>query len=391
MEINTQNTEIAFKHKSDANLKKTMLVFWLLKYPKLVSFLAFGANLILKYNLPLKFLIRHSIFKVFCAGETLNEAFYTINDLQKHKIKSVLDYVSENESNATGYDLNAERIIKNINTIAMSNPDNYVSIKITGLEDLDFLKRVNDFSNIADMQDKERLTKLTDKINTICSAAYNNNVIVFFDAEERCVQDVYDNLVEQMMEKYNTEKAIIFNTLQMYLIDRLPYLRGLIERSKTKNYFAGVKLVRGAYLEKERELALLNKVPSPVYDTKDQTDNSFNTAIEICIKNSATVYTCIASHNEESVNYSIQLLKKQNIPSDHHKVVYSQLLGMSDNLTFNLAHAGYETSKYLPYGEINKAVPYLIRRAEENKSVNGQMSRELELLSSEIERRNHSA
>lgn len=381
------NTQTAFKYKTDANLKQTFFVFWLLKFPLLVKLLTGGAKLILKYNLPLKFLIKHTIFKVFCAGENLNDALHTIDELEKYKVKSVLDYVSENESNAEGYKLNAKRIINNINTISKSNPGNYVSIKITGLEDLDLLKAVNDYQNIRNKTYSDRLEILIQTIDEICSAAYESDVIVFFDAEERCMQDVYDYIVEMMMEKYNQTKPIVYNTLQMYLKDRIDYLNKLLVSAKQKDYLPGVKLVRGAYLEKEREHAAEKGLPSPVFDTKEETDNSFNAAVKICIDNSSFVHTCIASHNEESINYSMQLIKEKNIKDAKKKVVYSQLLGMSDNISFNLAHAGYETSKYLPYGEIRKAVPYLIRRAEENKSVNGQINREVLLLGNEIERR----
>lgn len=380
-------TEYAFKYKTSKALNLTHFVFKLFNYPALVKLLSNGAEWILKYKLPGKILIKKSIFKVFCAGENLKQAFVTINHLSDYKVKSVLDYVSENEQNAAGYQANVKRIKENIITLSKNYPGHYISIKITGLEDYAFLKSINNPFKERTYQENERLEKLFKHIDEICHTASTHNISIYFDAEERCTQDIYDYIVEQMMEKYNTQKAIIYNTLQMYLTDRNAYLYNLTEHCKAKKYYAGVKIVRGAYHEKENEIAAREGIPSPVFKTKKETDESFNKAIDICLHNFEYTYLCIASHNEESILHAIHLVNTLGIKDAQQKLSFSQLFGMSDNLTFNLARYGYEVSKYLPYGEIEKAIPYLIRRANENKSVNGQVTRELQLLNTEIERR----
>ncbi len=384
---NFNQTEQAFKYKTTGQLLKTHFVFKLFNYPLVVKYLSSGAELVLKYKLPGKFLIKQTVFKVFCAGENLHQAFTTIGNLMQYKVKSVLDYVSESENNQAGYKQNAIRIKQNINALAIKYPGQYISIKITGLEEYEFLKRNNILLNEKTNEDKVRFNNLLTSIDEICAEAYSHNVTIYFDAEERCTQDIYDYIVEQMMEKYNTKKAIIYNTLQMYLTDRIPYLNNLIAYSKKNNFYAGVKIVRGAYHEKENDRAEEAGVPSPVFKTKAETDNSFNKAIDICIANMQTTYLCIASHNEESITHALKEADRLNITDAKEKISFSQLLGMSDNLTFNLAHEGFEVSKYLPYGEVEKAIPYLIRRANENKTVNGQMNRELELITKEVKRR----
>ncbi|MBP9185518.1 MAG: proline dehydrogenase family protein [Bacteroidia bacterium] len=384
---NFNQTELAFKYKTTTQLQKTHFVFKLFNYPFLVKFLSGGAALILKYKLPGKFLIKQTVFKVFCAGENLHQAFITIGNLMQYKVKSVLDYVSESENNQAGYKQNAIRIKQNINALAIKYPGHYISIKITGLEDYDFLKRSNFLLNEKSSDNKVRFNQLLTTIDEICAEAHAHNITIYFDAEERCTQDIYDYIVEQMMQKYNTKKAVIFNTLQMYLTDRIVYLNNLIALSKKNNFYAGVKIVRGAYHEKENERAEEAGVPSPVFKTKADTDKSFDMAIDICLANMQTTHLCIASHNEESITHAIAEVNRLNIADAKEKISFSQLLGMSDNLTFNLAHAGFEVSKYLPYGEIEKAIPYLIRRANENKTVNGQMNRELELITKEVKRR----
>lgn len=380
-------TEYAFKYKTSKALNLTHFVFKLFNYPALVKLLSNGAEWILKYKLPGKILIKQSVFKVFCAGENLKQAFVTINHLNTFKVKSVLDYVSENEQNEMGYQNNVKRIKENITTLSKNYAGHYISIKITGLEDYEFLKSINNPFKERTDNENQRLEILFKHIDEICHTASTHNISIYFDAEERCTQDIYDYIVEQMMEKYNTQKAVVYNTLQMYLTDRIAYLNNLLELSKSKKFYAGIKIVRGAYHEKENERAAQEGKPSPVFKTKQETDASFNKAIDTCLQHFEYTYLCIASHNEKGILHAINLVNKLGLKDAKQKLSFSQLLGMSDNLTFNLAQNGYEVSKYLPYGEIEKAIPYLIRRANENKSVNGQVTRELQLLNTEIERR----
>ncbi len=234
---------------------------------------------------------------------------------------------------------------------------------------------------------KPRFNKLLERINLICFTAKNKKVTVYIDAEDRCMQDIIDSVTEQMMEKYNKESAVVFNTLQMYLKDRLTYLDNLIISAKHKHYTPGIKLVRGAYVEKEREAAVKENRESPVFESKEETDQSYNIAVDICLSHHKDVATCIASHNYFSTLFALDCIKKYNVTDIKHRVTFSQLYGMCDGITFNLAANGYTTSKYLPYGEVKKAIPYLIRRSEENTAINGQIDDELGRLKLEINNR----
>lgn len=381
------NLHNAYGYKRDKELKFTYYVFKMLRNPLLVKMLSEFATGILKYNIPLKSLIKNTVFKIFCSGENISEAFSTIYKLEKHKVKSVLDYVAEGEKNDPAFEGNSSIIIQNIQKLGKEAPGNSVSVKLTSLEDSEFYRQLVHLLHEKKEWHGERYEKLIQRVDHISSSAAASRVTVYFDAEDRFMQDAFDTIVEQMMQKYNREEAIVYNTLQMYLTDRLAYLRHLLEDSQQKNYFPGVKLVRGAYAEKERlEASLANKI-SPIYPTKEQTDAAFNEAVEICLNNHHRVYTCVASHNEKSTLLALQCIEKLGISDHYKKVKFSQLYGMRDNLTFNLGAMGYNASKYLPYGEVKKAIPYLIRRAEENSSIGPQLDEELTRLENELLRR----
>lgn len=389
--VNLNDLKTAFKYKNNSDLKMTYIIFKTLQRPNLLKLLKACANGIVKYNLPFKLFIKKTIFKLFCAGETIDEAFGLIKKLENYKVKSVLDYVSEGEKTEEAFEFNTRTIVSNIRRVGEECPDNFISVKITGLEDPDFLTKCNSVKFPEDESLKIRFDKLLKRIDLICSTAQEKNVIIYIDAEDRCMQDIIDAITEYMMEKYNKKSVIVFNTLQMYLKDRLTYLENLISTAKQKEYIPGIKLVRGAYVEKEREAALRENRESPVFDTKEETDNSFNKAVELCLSNHQYVITCIASHNYVSTQLAIDCIKKYNITDVQNKVKFSQLYGMCDGITFNLAANGYSVSKYLPYGEVKKAIPYLIRRSEENTSINGQINDELKRLETEIDNRKMTA
>jgi len=386
--INLEDLKTAYCYKSNKELKHTYFIFKILQNQKLVKLLIASTNGILKYNLPFKFLIKKTVFNIFCAGEHIDAAFKKINYLETFKVKSVLDYVSEGENNDESFDNNTKIIVSNIIRLGKECPNNYVSVKISGLENPKFLTYCNGMEFLNDLIISPRFDRLLNRIDLICKTAFTSKVIVFIDAEDRCMQDLFDKITETMMEKYNREYAVVFNTLQMYLKDRLEYLNKLIETSERKNYVPGIKLVRGAYVEKEREKAIKEGKISPVFDTKKETDDSFNEAVEICLREFKKVDSCIATHNNDSILHAINCIHKYNITNHNSKVRFSQLYGMSDNLTFNLSINGYNSSKYLPYGEVKKAIPYLIRRSEENSSIDGQIIDEVKRLKKEIERRN---
>jgi proline dehydrogenase len=380
----------AYAHKTDKEIRFTQLVFTLLHYPWLVKILSYAAKLILQYNLPFKGIIRSTVFKVFCSGENEAEAFQTIRHLHDYNVMAVLDYVSEGEKSEEAFSRNAEKIIANINAEVNGTKADFISVKLTGLEDPDFLTQINHTHNQLSGTQQNRYNRFRKHVEDICRAAAEKNIMVYIDAEETWMQEVIDSLTEQMMKQFNHEKVIVFNTLQMYRTDRVAYLQAAIARARQYKYLCGIKLVRGAYLEKETRHAAEVGLPNPVFEKKSDTDKSFNTATEICLQNHDVVVTCIASHNEESVQYAIDCLKRYNVTNPMEKLQFSQLYGMSDHITFNLAAHGFHASKYLPYGEVEKAIPYLMRRAEENTSVNGQMNRELDMLKKEMKRRQHS-
>lgn len=385
--VNLNDLKTAFKYKKNSDLKMTYMIFKTLQKPNLLKLLKACANGIVKYNLPFKLFIKKTIFKLFCAGETIDEAFGLIKNLEHYKVKSVLDYVSEGEKTEEAFQYNAKTIVSNIIRVGEECPDNFISVKITGLEDSDFLTKCNSRKFPEDELLQARFNILLKRMDLICSTAKEKKVIVYIDAEDRCMQDIIDTITESMMEKYNKESVVVFNTLQMYLKDRLLYLENLIASAKQKNYIPGIKLVRGAYVEKEREAAFKENRESPVFDTKEETDRSFNKAVEICLSNHQYVVTCIASHNYISTQLAIDCIKKYKIEDAQRKIKFSQLYGMCDGITFNLAAGGYSVSKYLPYGEVKKAIPYLIRRSEENTSINGQINDELQRLKTELENR----
>jgi proline dehydrogenase len=385
--INIEDLKTAFSYKSNNELRHSYFIFKVLQYPKLLKLLTAITNGVIKYNLPFQFLIKKTVFKIFCAGENIEETFALIKKLEKYHVKSVLDYVSEGEKTEAVFTENTRIIAANIVKLGKENPGNYISVKISGLEDIAFIEKVNGKVFPTDPALAPRFDKLLARLDLICKTASDSKVVVFFDAEDRFMQDIFDAMIEHLMERYNKESAIVFNTLQMYLKDRLDYIDYLVKEAQEKKYISGIKLVRGAYVEKERETAYKLNIPSPVYDTKDQTDAAYDAAVDKCLRNYAYVDTCVATHNEKSTLNAIACIAKYNVPDYYNKVRFSQLYGMSDNITFNLSANGYNASKYLPYGEVKKAIPYLIRRSEENSSMNGQVSRELIQLQAELNRR----
>lgn len=385
--INLNNTEKAFAYKSDAALKNTIFIFGLLQKPFLVKMLMKIADWIITFKLPLKFIMRKTVFRVFCAGENRSEAAKTIQHIKKYNVNTVLDYVAEGDNSEASFENNLQTILDNIQFVSKNAADATVGVKLSGLEDVAFLKQFKTIdegnSDIAIL----RLAKFTERVEKICQLGSDLHVKIYIDAEEYSTQFIFDNVVGLMMEKFNKKEVIVYNTLQMYLTDRLDYLNKAISDARAKGYLLGMKLVRGAYVEKEREYAKRDGVPSPVFDTKEGTDRSYDAALEICLRENSLINTCLATHNQASVELALQLIEGFKIENHHQKIFFSQLYGMSDNLTFNLAASNYNSSKYVPYGEVEKAIPYLMRRAEENSSIEGQVGREYELLLLEKNRR----
>jgi proline dehydrogenase len=385
--INFSDFKTAYRYKSTKELRFAYFIFRILQYPWLVQTFTRLSQVIIQKDLPFQSLIRRTIFRVFCAGESLRDALATIGKLNSFRVKSVLDYVSESEISPDAFDENRRIIINNIALLGKDGTGNSVSIKLSSLEDPDFFKRINNIKAPRSTDDEHRFGLLMKRVESICAQGKNSGVIIYIDAEDHFMQDVFDHIAERMMEKFNSQEAVVYNTLQMYLRDRPAYLDHLIYSGIAKRYYPGIKLVRGAYVEKEKERALSSGLASPVFDSKEATDEAFDNAVVTCLRNHHQVFTCIASHNSKSTMLAVECIRKLGINDHYRKVRFSQLYGMSDHLTFNLAASGYNSSKYLPYGELKKAIPYLIRRAQENSSINGQISGEVAILRSELERR----
>lgn len=386
--VDLNNVKIAFEYKSNAELNRTYLIYKIIQKPFWVDILTRITRFIFAYKLPFQFLIEHTVYKVFCAGKNRNEVAKTMNNLKKYGVNTVLDYVAEGDSSEALFELNMKTIISNIEFVHEQAKDAFIGVKLSGLEDVNFIKQIDTLQIGRQANFQDRFKIFVSRVDAICSKANSLKVKVYFDAEERSTQDVFDFVVDQMMAKYNKDQVFVYNTLQMYFKDRIKYLENLIIDAKRNNYMLGIKLVRGAYVEKEIEFSKQNKVECPVFTQKIETDQSFDHAADICLKEHQFVHTCLATHNQSSIELALELIYKYDINDHFRKVFFSQLFGMSDNLTFNLAANKFNASKYVPYGELEKAIPYLLRRAEENSAIEGQVSREFELLHREKIRRN---
>lgn len=384
--IDLQNIEKAFQYKSKSDLKKSYWLFKMINYPTLVKIGKWKLNFAIKIGFPIKWFVKPTVFKQFCGGETIEECQNTINSLGKYNVKTILDYSKEGAENETSFEETKNEIIKTIDKAKTEKNIAFAVFKMTGIAEFNILEKA---SKTTDLQNEDLLKyqKTKHRTQAICEKAYQENIPVFIDAEETWIQTAIDNIAYEMILKFNQKKAIVYNTLQLYRNDRIEYLKNTINKAKQDNIKLGFKLVRGAYMEKERERAIKLNYPSPINNTKAETDSIYNEAIKICIENSDIMSICIATHNEESTLYAIEMMKKFNIKTTDERIHFAQLLGMSDHISFNLSNEGFNVSKYVPYGPVKDVMPYLIRRAQENTSVAGQTGRELSLISNELKRR----
>ncbi len=384
--LSFDNTANAFSGKSDSDLNRSYWLFKLVSNPGLVNFGKSFTDFAIKAHLPIKGIIKATIFKQFCGGENITECLKTVAELGKYNVGSILDYSVEGKTSETEFDETAAEIILTLKEAANNPHIPFGVFKPTGIGRIDVLEKVS--SNAKLNTDEEQAWQNTKRrFDSICKAAFDYQVQVLVDAEETWTQVAVDALVRDMMEKYNKQKALIFNTAQMYRRDRLTYLGNLLKDAQEKKYFIGMKIVRGAYMEKERAHAIKGGYQSPINDTKADTDNEYNSALEFCIKHIERISICAGTHNEGSAELLVKLMQQNNIPANHPHVWFSQLLGMSDHISYNIAKEGYNVAKYVPYGPIKNVLPYLIRRAQENTSVKGQTGRELSLIIKEKQRR----
>jgi proline dehydrogenase len=384
--LSFDNTEVAFSGKSDADLNRSYWLFKLIANPVFVNVGQSLTTFAIGTRLPIKSIIKATIFKQFVGGEDIHECDKTIDDLGKYNIGTILDYSVEGKENDVDFDNCVRETIDTIDKAKGNKNIPFCVFKITGLARFALLEKVSAGLALTEAEQKE-FVRVHDRVNSICKRAHDNAVSLLIDAEESWIQQAMDDLANEMMSLYNKEKVIVYNTFQLYRKDRFASLKKTFEIAKKENYLMGAKLVRGAYMEKERNRAFEMNYQSPIQDTKQDTDNDYNAALEFCIEYTDRLAICAGTHNEHSSMYLTDLMKKKNISPSNKHIYFSQLLGMSDHISFNLANAGYNVAKYVPYGPVKDVLPYLIRRARENTSVKGQTGRELSLIIKEKRRR----
>ena len=384
--ISFDDTAIAFATRSDEELRKARWMFRLMGNGAIVDIGAHFTRLALRIGLPVQSLVKQTIYSQFCGGETLEESVPVVDRLAQQQVSTILDYGVEAKESDEEFDWNVGEQIRAIQ-FANGRPSvPYISCKITGYAPFDLLERMAT-GEVLSEDDEAAVARLRDRLTRICDVAVRSDVAVYVDAEESWIQEPIDTLVDGLMERYNTEKPVVFNTVQLYRHDRLAFLKASHRRAVKHSYILGVKLVRGAYMDKERQRALDHGYPSPIHADKDAVDTDFDAALRYSLEGIDHIAFCAATHNEESCMHLVRCAVAAGVDLKHPHIHFAQLMGMSDHISFNLARAGFNASKYVPYGPVRDVVPYLIRRAEENRSISGQMGRELRLIQQEIKRR----
>jgi proline dehydrogenase len=384
--LSFENTEIAFKAKSNRALQQSYFLYKIIGYNWLVKAGTPLVNLAFNIGLPIKGIVKKTVFKQFCGGESMDDCNATMADLYRFGVGTILDYSVEGEEKEESFDATTQETLQTIKK-ATNNPQiPFCVFKVTGVGRFALLAKVNNNEPLTAEEESE-YGKVKNRIYTICKSAYDNHVRIFIDAEESWIQETIDRIAEDMMKEFNGKTAIVYNTIQFYRHDRLAYLKASLKHAEEHQYFLGVKLVRGAYMEKERKRAAEMGYPSPIQPDKAASDADYNEALHLCIQHLNRMSICAGSHNEASSLLLAKLMDENNIPNNDPRIYFSQLFGMSDHISFNLSSAGYNVAKYLPYGPVKAVMPYLFRRAAENTSVKGQAGRELTLISREVARR----
>ncbi len=385
--VSFENTSIAFSSKSDAALRKMHWLFCIMNLPWLVNLGTNFLKVALKLSLPVKPLIKCTIFELFCGGESIEQCREKSLELNKYGIGTILDYSVEGTENEEDFECTANEILNTVEKAGIEPKNPFVVFKLSGIGSNLLLNQIQLGESLDDHQ-IQAWERIKIRVNNICEAAFQKEVRVLIDAEETWIQQPIDQLAYDMMRRYNSNQPIVFNTFQMYLKETYQKLQHAFSDASGNNYKLGVKMVRGAYMEKERERAQAIGYPDPIQVDKESCDADFNKGLEFCIEHLSCISLFCGSHNEYSSWYLTELMEKYEIRPDDPRVFFSQLYGMSDNISFNLSNAGYNVSKYLPYGPVSEVIPYLFRRAEENTAIAGQSSREYILIKKELARRN---
>ncbi|WP_297332502.1 proline dehydrogenase family protein [Flavobacterium sp.] len=386
MEKIFNNTEVAFSLKSDTELDRAYFLFKMIASQPLVRIGTAVTNFALKAHLPVEGLIRATVFDHFCGGTTEEDCLPVVDKMYTKGVSSVLDYSVEAKEDEMEFDMALQKTLKTIVFAKEKNAIPFAVFKPTGFGRFELYEKLGEGKELNETEQAE-WRRVVERFEQVCKSAHDNDVALLIDAEESWMQDAADALVTQMMQKYNKEKTIVFNTLQMYRWDRLDYLKNLHEQAKQEGFYIGMKVVRGAYMEKENKRAEEKGYKSPICISKQATDDNYDACIAYMIEHIDTMAIFAGTHNEESSYKLMQLMHANTIAATDNRIWFGQLYGMSDNISFNLAASGYNVAKYLPFGPVRDVMPYLIRRAEENTSVAGQTSRELNLISAERKRR----
>ncbi|MFM2388367.1 MAG: hypothetical protein RL660_3124 [Bacteroidota bacterium] len=384
--LSFDNTANAFAHKSDLQLKKAKFLFQSIGSPLLTKIGVRATNIAFKLGLPIEGIIRNTLYEQFVGGENLDQASVAAQKIYEYGVGVILDYGVEGKHTEEQFENSTLAFIHAIQFAAGKKHIPFISIKVTGFARFELLQKIDEGKTL-DAAEQEEFERVRQRMRRICETAVASNVMVLIDAEETWVQDPVDTLALEMMCAYNKTKALIYNTYQLYRHDRLAFVKLQHQQTQQQGAILGAKLVRGAYMEKERSRAESLNYASPIQVDKASCDADYNAALEYCINNYESIHTFVGTHNEQSCYIATQLMQAKQMPNNSEAVYFSQLYGMSDNISFNLAKHGYNVSKYLPYGPVKDVTPYLMRRAQENTSVKGQTGRELMLINKELQRR----
>jgi len=387
--LSFENTEIAFRYKTNSDLSRARMLFSAIANPALVRVGKTLTNLALSMHLPIAWVIKPTLYKHFVGGETLEECEKTVKLLSKYKVKSILDYSVEGGKDQEAMKRTLEETIRSVINAARHPEIPFSVFKPTAFASQEILTLASENREMTD-ETAKAIQFFKDCVEKLCKTAYENDIPIMIDAEDSWYQPFVDEVVTVMMQKYNKEKAIVYNTLQMYRTDRLYYLKDALRKAEEGNYYLGMKFVRGAYMEKERLRAAEKGYSSPIQPDKDATDQNYDAGIAFSVAHLDRISVFNGSHNENSNRLLTELIEKKGLARNEPKIWFSQLYGMSDHISFNLADEGYNVTKYIPYGPVRNILPYLIRRAEENTSIAGQTGRELALLEQERLRRKKS-
>lgn len=386
VKLDFNNTEIAFRNKSDKDLEKAYWLFKIIASNTLIKIGQPFTTFALKIGLPVQGLIRETIYKQFCGGESIEGCAAAIAELGNAKVTTILDYSVEGEESEESFDRTCAEILRTVDYAKKNKFISFCVFKPTGLGRFDLFAKV-DAREPLSVAEKTEIARVHQRIDTICKACCEAGIKVLIDAEHSWIQDTIDDFAREMMEKYNRERVIVYNTYQMYRHDKLASLKADFAYAQTQNFYLGVKIVRGAYMEIERKRAEEKGYPSPIQRDKNSSDQDYNQAIEFCLDHVNRIGLMAGTHNEDSSALLVDEMMRRGISPINDHIFFAQLLGMSDNLSFNLAEAGFNVAKYMPYGPVKAVMPYLFRRAQENTSVGGQTNRELDLIKKEKARR----